>query len=38
MARDLARSDVSREIQLFLRKRDDILAKHFAVFTLELHH
>ncbi len=29
MARDLTRSDVSREIRLVSRERDDILAKYF---------
>ncbi len=29
VARDLARSDVSREIRLVSRERDDILAKYF---------
>ncbi len=37
MWRDLVRSDVSCEIQLVSREHDDILAKHFAVFKLELH-
>ncbi len=31
-------SDVSREIRLVSRERDDILPKHFAMFTLEMHH
>ncbi len=31
-------ADLSREIRLVSRERDDILPKHFAVFTLELHH
>ncbi len=38
MWRDLARSDVSHEIRVVSRERDDILAKHFSLFTLELHH
>ncbi len=38
MWRDLVKSDVLREIRLVSWERDDILAKHFAVFTLELHH
>ncbi len=38
MARDLAISDVSREIRLVSRERDDkYFAKYFAMFTLELH-
>ncbi len=32
VTRDLARSDVLREIQLVSRERDDNLAKHFAVY------
>ncbi len=32
--RDVTRS---REIRLVSRERDDILAKYFAMFTLELH-
>ncbi len=36
MARDLARSDVSRKIRLVSREHDDILAKYCAMFKLEL--
>ncbi len=36
-ARDLARSDVSLEIWLVSRVHDDILAKYFAMFKLELY-
>ncbi len=32
-----ARSDVSHEIRLVSRERNDILSKYFTLFTLELH-
>ncbi len=37
ITRDVTRSDVSCKIRLVSRKRDDFLAKYFAMFTLELH-